>query len=304
MKKPGTVVLAGVCLLAALCWWFRGNILATGILTITSRTPIAFYGRVVDQRGSPIAGVKATAGVEAVTHFMENHQDQYSTMTNSDGRFQFTSLHGQNLGIYLSKVGYEFKSTLKRYEYSIHTPETQRHHPDRSAPEVFTMWKLKGAEPLVHVEFNRVFVPVDGTPTSFDLLTGKKVPSGGDLTLRVERQPLHIHRGEHFDWKATIEVPDGGIVEQHDVYPNEAPVSGYEGQYAIEMPATSKVWYASVTRTFYVKARDAKLYARIRFKIIADYEPPPTNVTMEAYVNPSGSRNLEYDPAKEVLTRQ
>ena len=273
------------------------------ILAMTSRTPIAFYGKVIDQRGSPIAGAKVTAGVQAVTHFMENRQEQYSTVTNSDGRFQFTGLHGQDLGIYVSKEGYEFRSTLKRYEYSIHTPESQRHHPDPSSPEVFTMWKAKGAEPLVHVEFNRVGVPVDGSPTSFDLLTGKKVPSGGDLILKVERQPLHIHGEEPFDWKATIEVPDGGIVEQHDAYPNEAPGDGYEGQYTIEMPANSKEWKSSVTRNFYVKARSGKLYARVSLKIIADYEPPPTKVTMEVYVNPAGSRNLEYDPRKKVLAR-
>ena len=35
------------------------------ILAMTSRTPIAFYGKVIDQRGSPIAGAKVTAGVQA-----------------------------------------------------------------------------------------------------------------------------------------------------------------------------------------------------------------------------------------------
>ena len=270
------------------------------ILAMTSRTPIAFYGRVVDQRGAPIAEVKVAASVEAVTRFMQEHQEQYSTTTNSDGRFQFTGLHGQDMGIYLSKDGYEFKSDLKRYEYSIHTPERERHRPDSAAPVVFTMWKKQGAEPLVHVRMDRTGVPVNGTPTSFDLILGKKLPNGGDVILKVERQPEHIQRGQRFDWKAVIEVPGGGVANLDDAYPNEAPADGYEAQFTIEMPATSKEWQSSVTRSFYVKARDGKLYARLTLRITADYEPPPTGVTLEAFVNPSGSRNLEYDPNKQA----
>src|SRR5262249_40110468 len=41
------------------------------ILAETSRTPIEFFGKVIDQHGIPIEGVRVTANVEAVTRFLQ-----------------------------------------------------------------------------------------------------------------------------------------------------------------------------------------------------------------------------------------
>ena len=38
----------------------------------------------------------------------------------------------------------------------------------------------------------------------------------------------------------------------------------------------------------------------MKVQLTADYEKPPTHFEMEVYVNPSGSRNLEFDPAKQI----
>jgi hypothetical protein len=37
------------------------------------------------------------------------------------------------------------------------------------------------------------------------------------------------------------------------------------------------------------------------FKIMADFQPPPTLFDINIYANPAGSRNLEFDPAKEIM---
>ena len=274
----------------------------SALLTMTSQTPISFFGKVIDQQGAPVAGVKVTATAEVVRRFMEENWVRQSTLSDSRGLFQFVGLHGQSLSVFLEKAGYQYKSNNLVYEYSIHSPEKERHRPDPAAPVVFTMAKLKGAEPLIHYRV-RIDAPVNGSPTSFDLLTGKKLPSGGDVVVKVDRQPEHIQRGQRFDWKATIEVPGGGIAELNDAYPTEAPADGYEPQFTIEMPAAGKEWEDSATHSFYLKLRDGKFYARLRLEITADYEPPPTGVTLEAWVNPSGSRNLEYDPAKQASAR-
>ncbi len=228
----------------------------------------------------------------------------YHTVTDVAGNFAFRGLRGAEIVIQPSKDGYEFKADINRnfYYSSLHR-DNERHHPDQSAPEVFIMWKSNGAEPLTHVRFDRVGVPVNGTPTSFDLLTGKKLASGGDVILKVKRQPEHIQRGNRFDWRAVIEVLGGGISELNQAYPNEAPADGYQAQFTIDMPASSAGWQSSVTRDFYVKARGGTLYARLTLRVTADYEPPPTGVTLEAFVNPSGSRNLEYDARKQAAVR-
>ena len=272
------------------------------VLALTSQTPITFYGKVVDQHGNPVVGAQVRGNAEMVKRWMSQEWDTHFTTTDIGGRFRFTGLHGQSLVVSPAKEGYEYKSNHVAYEYAM-VSEKDLHHPDPSAPVVFTMWKQQGPEPLVHFDYARAALPVNGTPISFDLLTGKKLPAGGDLVLTLERQPEHIQRGQRFDWKAILEVPSGGVAEVGDAYPNEAPADGYDAQFVIDMPANSKDWQSSVTRNFYVKARGGKLYARITLRITADYEPPPTGVTMEAFVNPSGSRNLEYDPLKTVISK-
>lgn len=268
----------------------------SAILARDSRRPIEFYGRVIDQDGNPVAGAKVRGAAEIVERWMDQRWDERFVTSDAGGYFHFSGLHGQRLVVSPNKEGYEYKSENSLFSYSGLTAEKERHRPDPKTPVVFTMWKLAGPEELTHARFRRAEVPVDGTPTSFDLVTAKKVPAGGDLIVKIERHPLHIQRGQRFDWKAILEVPTGGIIQHDDVYPNRAPSEGYASRFTIDMPGTSAEWQSSATRSFYVKARDATLYARMTLRITADYEPPPTGVSLEAWVNTTGSRNLEIDP--------
>jgi hypothetical protein len=68
----------------------------------------------------------------------------------------------------------------------------------------------------------------------------------------------------------------------------------------IETPADSPEWTSFVTRSFYLRSRGGQHYGRLVLDITADYEPTPTMMTLAAFVNPRGSRNLEYDDRKEI----
>lgn len=273
-------------------------------LKILNDQPIEFYGKVIDQRGEPVAGAKVRGGVMVEKIWMGGHFVDHYTTTDSSGNFAFRGLRGAEIIIQPSKEGYEFRADLNRnFYYSLIHPDNQRHHPKLAAPEVLTIWKLKGAEPLVHHEINRVGAPVDGAPVTFDLLKGRKTTGDGDLILTIERTPIHIQRGQRFAWKATLEMPSGGLLKMEDAYPNEAPLDGYETKVVIDMPSTSPHWQSSVFRRFYFKSRRDAIYGRMTIDLTADYEPPPTGVTLEAWINPSGSRNLEYDPAKQSPAR-
>jgi hypothetical protein len=268
-------------------------------LGILNDQPIEFYGKVIDQRDEPVGGAKVRAGVMVEKMWMAGKIVDYYTTTDGAGNFAFRGMRGARMLIQPGKEGYEFKADNNRnFNYSLLNRESERHHPDSSRPEVFKLWKLKGAEPLVHSEINRVGVPVDGTPVAFDLLKGRKTPEDGDLIVTIERSPIHIKRGQKFDWKATIEVPGGGLIELDDPYANEAPIEGYEGKVVINMQSASPQWQSSAFHRYYINSRGGKIYGRLTLDITANYEPPPTGVTLEAWLNPSGSRNLEYDPRK------
>jgi hypothetical protein len=257
--------------------------------------PLDFYGKVIDQLGAPITGVKVNARVGLYVSFTRSGGKDFFTETDSTGRFSFVGIRGAGAGFVLKKEG---------YIYDQRSPSSSRPNdyvPNVDKPVVFTMWKLQGAEPMVHAKVH-AYVPCDGTATSYDILTGHKA-ADGDLVLTLTRTPVDIVRGRRFDWKATVELRNGGgVIPINETYPNEAPAEGYEPKLTVEMSASMKGWDAAFERSYYFKS--GRVYGRMTVSIQADFQPPPTSFDVEIYANPSGSRNLEFDPAKAIKPKQ
>ena len=150
-------------------------------------------------------------------------------------------------------------------------------------------------------------LPVNGTPRNFDLLKGRR--DTGDLTATLIRNPVNIDPQKNFDWTLTLSVNGGGLIamkdlwgsgpfKPNDLYPYEAPTSGYQ-TITINMPAASKNWADGFDfRSYYFY--DGQHYGRVTISVQPDYPPPMTHASFDAYVNPSGSRNLEFDETKQI----
>jgi hypothetical protein len=256
-----------------------------------SKQPLDLYGMVIDQYGQPVVGAKVRGDAQLDPGTGYNKSDTHYTETGADGRFSFLGLHGLGLGIWPQKEG---------YAYNLKLPSRRRddYQPDPKEPMTFAMWKLKGPEPMMHAKIH-AYIPCDGTNTRFDLLTGKK-SAEGDLVVSLTRKPVDIDRGKPFDWAVTLEVPGGGLREITDLYPNEAPENGYSEGRTMHFPPSMLKWDAGWRQSFYFKSRGGQVHGRMDVTIQADFQPPPTFFSAEIYANPSGSRNLEFDPAKQI----
>jgi hypothetical protein len=250
------------------------------------------FGLVVDQYGAPVIGAKVMGSVLLAAGFTRNSGEDHYTEADAQGRFGFARLHGLELGICPQKEGYEYDLKL-----SANRPENY-YKADPNDPVVFTMWKLKGPEPMIHVKAQSG-VPCDGSPARFDLFAGKP-GMGGDLIVKLTRRPVDIVRGKPFDWEITVEIPGGGLQEIRDAYPNEAPAGGYLPSITMAFPVDMPKWTIWLDRSFYVKAGGGKVYGRMAISVTADFQPPPTFFSANVYANPSGSRNLEFDPSKQI----
>lgn len=254
-----------------------------------------FYGKVIDQYGQPVVGADVQGNVMLVEGY-HTRDEIHQAQTDKEGKFSFLGLHGYGLGIWPKKDGYTYDLKLPSKR-----PNDYQVAPSNSI--VFTMWKLKGAEPMIHSKIH-AYVPCDGTTVNFNLQTGRKTVSGDDLAVTLSRNPVNIDRSKPYDWTLTLAITSGGLVEIADSYPNEAPAEGYQSSITISMPTTAIDWVHTLSRSYYFKSQDGQNYGRITINTTTNFQPPPTVFRADIYINPAGSRNLEFDPAKEIMAKK
>lgn len=271
-------------------------------LESNTNVPIKFYGKAVDQYGQPVNGAKVRGTVLVYDSLMKNHNEEYFVMTSADGGFSFTGLKGQNLGITMEKKGYQFRSYNSYFHYSKTVSEEEYHNPDSQAPVIFVIWKLSGPEPLV-IRNKDIRIPYDGTSVNLDLIVGALIPSGGDVRITLKRTPLQVKRGQQkFDWNIRLEAVDGGfvLIDDQTPYPYEAPEQGYQLILDIDERADDPKWTAYRKMTFYLKSRGGKNHGLVKLDFRTDSERERTGFSFKSFINTSGSRNLEYDPDKQI----
>jgi hypothetical protein len=272
-----------------------------------SNKEIQFYGLVLDQDNNPIPGVRVTLSIrtakEVAPDVINDLFDTRVLMTGPDGRFALNDAKGALLSVKsLEKPGYEAsEKSLNRAHYWYWRDPSQVFHPDAAHPEVFRMWKQAGAERLVRKGIGHP-IPYNGTPTNFDLLNGTSVAGGGDLRVSLIRNPQQIQWGQrNYEWTVTIEVLNGGLIESNDEQMYRAPADGYQQKLVVQMPANAPDWTDEKTVNLYLMLRDGKQYGRAEVKVLVGSDRPATPFYVTTFVNPSGSRNLEYDPLQNVV---
>ncbi len=275
----------------------KGIVMAE-LMTLQDNQLQDFYGKVVDQHGQPVPGANVTAQVNLSSARGSTQQ----TQTDANGLFQFTGLRGRSLYVTPEKPGFQIQGHGLG-EKGANEPETS---PTQRA--AYTMWKLRGPEPMIHKELSCRTLQPDGRVYSVDFVKnqiaeGANTPA--DMTIQIQRPP-EIKPREKFDWSFTMAANGGGFIEvTNDAYLNEAPESGYHQRYQMTRYATNVLNYSTwpiyrTDRTFYIKSRGGRVYGHFQIKELEPDYRGKAALRIESYINPAGSRNLEFDPAKQV----
>lgn len=268
--------------------------------------PIQFFGKVIDQDDNPIPGVKVTLEIrvskELAPDIIQDVFDRPVLLTGSDGSFALTDAKGALLGVHaLEKPGYEPSEKAFRKSYWYWRDPSQVFRPDAERPEIFRMWRQFGAETLVRKGIGHA-IPYDGTSTIFDLMEGQAVADGGDLRITLVRDPLVIQWGQrNYEWTMTIEAIDGGLIASNDEQMYHAPAEGYQPRIVVRMAANDPNWTDSKELAVYMKLRGGMYYGRGEVKVMVGADRPGTPFSITSFINPSGSRNLEFDPLQNVV---
>ena len=266
-------------------WWNR---MREADISFEWKMPINFYGVVRDQDETPIVGVK----IEFTWNDLSKEgTSKEETVTDQVGEFRLIGKTGKGLGIRMSKDGYYIprdKSSGNRFSFEYADFSTPNYYePDEGNPVVFHLRKKGAGEALLigRIEIN---TPANGAPVRVDFLNGGRVSPEGQLEISAvtdtRQYPPRI-----FDWRATLSVPGGGLLEYNDEFPFSAPEAGYLPQVQFSYPATAPDWKRSVQKRYYIRFGTPAKYGRVQI----DLDGGRQLVFVRYWINPSGSPSLE-----------
>ncbi|MBU6409472.1 MAG: hypothetical protein KGR98_03695 [Verrucomicrobia bacterium] len=201
---------------------------------------------------------------------------------------------GPDLIVLVTKNGYYTSKAMP--DGFIYTPgRPDVFHPDPLNPVVFHLRKKGKAEPLIVLnstgEGGRDYggLGTNGAPLEISFYTGKRVAQGGQFTVQYWMKPPQNRRGWPFEWHCKVTVPGGGLQSTTEEFPFTAPVQGY--QPSIEIDWNPNAWQQEIKRLFYVHLPDGR-YGLVKFELYNSYRD---FFCVDVLINPTGSRNLEYD---------
>lgn len=270
------------------------------------KTPIEFWGRVEDLEGGPVPGASVT--IYVLDHFVDE-ASTYHRQSEVDGSFEIRGIKGASISVNVEKQGYEqvvtkdlaSPSSNRRITYA--NPESLRYNriPTPDEPTVFLLRKKLEADVLNRMERKRYDLPIDGTPLAIDLATGETGSGDAALEIRCWATPEKRYgegRNAPFDWRFEISVHGGGLLAREDPNRVMAPEEGYGSVVAVEMPGSlpTTEWRWSVSNLSYWVRLGNGTYAMFGLSVRAGRQ---NLVYVDSWHNPTGSRNLEHDPANE-----
>jgi hypothetical protein len=252
------------------------------------RTPINFYGRVEDEKGAPVPDADVDLG-------WNNLAGSLSKRTKSDaqGRFQLEAEQGKYLEVSVNKDGFYSSQTNRRGFFYAGRNENFIGIPTN--PVIFRLRRKAAGERLLSCDFpgfgRVVQLRRDGTPLDIDLARCE-IGAPGTGQLRLEFNGTQIEKTTRkFDWDLRLSVLGGGLVESEEEFNFEAPETGYQPAVEISMPSSAEDWQSEVRRKYFVRLKDGR-YGRFELRLLARNGV----YKIISYINPSGSRQLEFDP--------
>jgi hypothetical protein len=211
--------------------------------------------------------------------------------------FSLRGKTGRHLQVDVSKNGY-YKirnERLKSFDYAAFW-DANYYEPDPAHPVTFHL-RTKGRPEALSSGEGTPIVPADGSSVLVDLLNRARVSSNGQLEIaaitNTEKYPPRT-----FDWRASIAVRDGGLLEHNLEFPFEAPEGGYTPQVVFEMPASYPDWKRSIEKSYFIRFGIPPKYGRLKLRLNGASQ----KVYIDYSINPTGSRNLEGHTDGEFAT--
>lgn len=268
------------------------------------RTPINFWGKVIDQDQNPIQGAEIRFGANDKYY---QTGSKYEAVSDENGLFSIGDIKGKSLSVDISKEGYYSPHDTAQGQFRYYQPQYSKLPiPTKRTPAIFILKKKGEAEPLVKYTKGSKILN-SGSSVGFDLKQGTVVPLA-KADLIVSGYPNHkpTYQGKKdypypwgYEWGYQLKIAGGGLIEKEGgKYAFVAPENGYQETFKFDMPQSEhdEDWKSKDKRTFYVRLANGN-YAEINFRYVPGGD---RFMVVNGLYNPSGSRNLEYEKSKQI----
>lgn len=259
-----------------------------------------FFGVVQETDGRPVPGARVRF---EWTDLSRAGVREHITYSDASGHFSLTGQSGKNLGVYVTHDNYHaLNGGRGTFEYAAFF-ESTFHQPDRTRPVVFRLLKKTVAEPLL-VRAAPARLSYDNAEYFFDFDQGAigRSPLGGSgLRFTIARAPSP--QGQPFDWSFRVSGVSATIRQTTDEFPQNAPSDGYAEEWEASGSATSPKFQWNCSARLYFRTSDGHFgWVDVELMQPNARELGP-KLMVTSYLNPSGSRNVEYDRTKAILPR-
>jgi protocatechuate 3,4-dioxygenase beta subunit len=257
------------------------------------RTPIIFFGRVIDESNQPVAGVLVSYGANTANEQLtEEMHNEGSTTSDERGVFKISGVRGRSFVMELSHPAYYVsRSNPPGFDYAGELV-SGRAVPDTEDKAMVFYMHHKGNPTALIERRGGLHKPADGTTLDFPLRGKARTEVIGQLQVQGWKG-LPDPRSGHFDWKVRITVPDGGVLESTNEFAFVAPESGYRQTLEINVSKDDLNWRVATNSTLFFKLPNYFVRGEVSVDLFHDLY-----FSMHYLVNPNGSANLENDPTK------
>jgi hypothetical protein len=283
--------------------------------------PMEFYARVLDQSGLPVSGARMELHLTRINegrvsspsflHMKMGDEQEFLTNTlysDENGRVALNSIRGKDLTVWsVGKDGYvsDYNARGNYLLVRYGSRDRQDLNQDVTNPTkgiTFQLWKNGETEKLVHLntgitlskENHQAWLNIVGGEVSYSPLA-----TADFAVMETMLHPTDPDR--QYDRTLRIQGLNGAkLMETADIYPYLAPDSGYVSEYRFDvLPSTGYGSHGTWDweKNFYMVARGGKVHAGLKIGFVGG----KLFFGFSGYLNPSGSRNLEPDPAKLII---
>lgn len=221
------------------------------LITKGFNSPINFWGKVIDQNGSPIAAARCDIDIDS-----KGGNTRYVVFTNDQGLFELTGKTGASAYVKVSKDGFESTSdgkigsdvSARMIYYSMDVMPSYA-PPTIINPQVFMLRKKNMIANLSYATKKKVACDKNGKIQKIELITKGKII---EIEIRcLSNAPVPFNY-QIYDWSAEIQIVGGKLRSFIETDHVTAPTEGYSKIFKIEMSKKNEdAWKSSTIKQKY-----------------------------------------------------